>query len=417
MPYCYIRFLKNEPNYSNMASIKLKFRPSSLKGRKGVLNYQVIHRRLVYLVKTSYRILPDEWDEATGRLFIAEQSERKAELVLICDKINWEMTQWNTIVNRLEQAGTEYTIDDIVSAFRKLPPAESVFSFMCRCIHKLKRQKRARTSEGYTSAMNSFVRFRNEEDLSFEAFDSDLMKMYEIYLKEKGLVKNSTSYYMRIWRSIYNLAVEQGYTPDKKPFKHVYTGIDKTVKRAISFKLIKKIKELDLASEPSLDLARDIFLFSFYTRGMSFIDMAYLKKSDLQNGVLTYKRKKTGQKLTIFWEKLMQEIVDKYRDDSSDYLLPLFLSDSTDKRKEYKLKSKQIGRALNKIGTRMALKAPLTLYVARHSWASIAHNKKVTTDVIREGLGHDNEKTTHIYLASISTSQIDKANRRILKGL
>ena len=226
--------------------------------------------------------------------------------------------------------------------------------------------------------MNSFIQFRKNEDLSFEAFDSELMEMYEAYLKEKGLVKNSTSYYMRIWRSVYNLAVEQGYTTDKKPFKHVYTGIDKTVKRAVPFKIIKMIKELDLSFEPQLELARDIFLFSFYTRGMSFIDMAHLKKSNLQNGILTYSRKKTGQRLTILWE---------------------------------------IGRGLNKIGLRLELKAPLTFYVARHSWASIAQDRKVSTDIIREGLGHDNEKTTHIYLASISTSQIDRANQIILRGL
>ena len=69
------------------------------------------------------------------------------------------------------------------------------------------------------------------------------------------------------------------------------------------------------------------------------------------------------------------------------------------------------------IGLRLELKAPLTFYVARHSWASIAQDRKVSTDIIREGLGHDNEKTTHIYLASISTSQIDRANQIILKGL
>ncbi|KAB6615733.1 hypothetical protein GAX98_21430 [Phocaeicola vulgatus] len=56
-------------------------------------------------------------------------------------------------------------------------------------------------------------------------------------------------------------------------------------------------------------------------------------------------------------------------------------------------------------------------YISRHSWASIAQDRKVSTDIIREGLGHDNEKTTHIYLASISTSQIDRANQIILKGL
>ena len=241
------------------------------------------------------------------------------------------------------------------------------------------------------------------------------MEMYEAYLKEKGLVKNSTSYYMRIWRSVYNLAVEQGYTTDKKPFKHVYTGIDKTVKRAVPFKIIKMIKELDLSFEPQLELARDIFLFSFYTRGMSFIDMAHLKKSNLQNGILTYSRKKTGQRLTILWEELMQEIVDKYKDDTSEYLLPILRYCDINDRKQYKLRAKQIGRGLNKIGLRLELKAPLTFYVARHSWASIAQDRKVSTDIIREGLGHDNEKTTHIYLASISTSQIDRANQIILK--
>lgn len=400
-----------------MTSIKLKFRPSSMDGKKGILSYQIIHQRLARLIKTSYRILPAEWDESTGSLLIANQTECKAHLQLIRDKTKWEMAQLQGVINGLEQTGGEYTTDDIVASFQKIPPAESVFSFMYRRINKLKQQKKARTAEGYTSAINSFVQFRKDQDLSFEAFDSELMEMYEAYLKEKGLVKNSTSYYMRIWRTVYNLAIEQGYASDKKPFRHVYTGIDKTIKRAIPFKIIKTIKDLDLTLEPKHDLARDIFLFSFYTRGMSFIDMAYLKKSDLQNGILTYNRKKTGQKLSILWEALMQEIVDKYKDNTSGYLLPILQSNGVDERRQYKLRAKQIGRSLNKIAERIGLKVPLTFHVARHSWASIAQEMNIPTDIIREGLGHDDEKTTHIYLSSIYTSQIDKANQRILKGL
>lgn len=400
-----------------MASIKLKFRPSSLEGKKGILNYQIIHRRLTRLIKTSYQILPAEWNESAGSLLIAKQTEYTAHLLLIRDKTNWEMAQLQGVINELEQTGVDYTIDDIVTSFQEMPPVESVFSFMRRRIDKLEQQKKARTAEGYTSTMNSLVQFRNDEDLSFEAFDSELMEMYEAHLKEKGLVKNSTSYYMRIWRTVYKLAVEQGYTIDKKPFRHVYTSIDKTIKRAVSFKVIKTIKDLDLTFEPKLDLARDIFLFSFYTRGMSFIDMAYLKKGNLQNGILTYHRKKTGQKLSMLWETLMQEIVDKYKDNTSGFLLPILQCGGMDERRQYKLRAKQIGRSLDKIAGRIELKVPLTLYVARHSWASIAQDKKIPTDIIREGLGHDNEKTTHIYLSSISTSQIDKANQRILRGL
>lgn len=400
-----------------MASIKLKFRPSSLEDKKGILNYQIIHRRLTRLIKTSYQISPVDWDDSTDSLLITKRTVGKAHLLLIRDKTNWEIAQLQGVISELEQTRVEYTADDIVASFQKIPPVESVFSFMHQRISKLQQQKKMRTSEGYSSTMNSFVHFRKDEDLSFDAFDSELMEMYEAYLIERGLVKNSTSYYMRIWRTVYNLAVERGYTIDKKPFKHVYTGIDRTVKRAIPFKTIKMIKDLDLTFEPKLDLARDIFLFSFYTRGMSFIDMAYLKKSNLQNGMLTYYRKKTRQKLSILWETLMQEIVEKYADDTSEFLLPILQRNGMDERKQYKLKAKQIGRSLSKIAERIELKVPLTLYVARHSWASIAQEKNIPTDVIREGLGHDDEKTTHIYLASIYTSQIDKANQRILRGL
>ena len=399
-----------------MASIKLKFRPSSVKGKKGVLSYQIIHYRLTRLIKTSYRIMPSEWDDSTGSLLISTQSECKARLLLIRDQTNWEMTRLQGIINDLERTGVEYTIDDIVASFRKIPSVESVFNFMQRCINKLERQKRGRTAEGYTSTMNSFIQFRKNEDLSFEAFDSELMEMYEAYLKEKGLVKNSTSYYMRIWRSVYNLAVEQGYTTDKKPFKHVYTGIDKTKKRAVSLSVIRRIRDLDL-NKKSLIFARDIFMFSFYTRGMSFVDMAFLKKKDLQNGILTYRRKKTGQQLFIKWEKPMQELIDKYNTSETSYLLPIIQNNGVDEWHQYQNEAHRINRNLKHIGKQIGLGIPLTTYVARHAWASIAQSKNVSLPVISEALGHDSEQTTRIYLASLDTSIVDKANSLILMSI
>lgn len=129
-----------------MASIKLKFRPSSVKGKKGVLSYQIIHYRLTRLIKTSYRIMPSEWDDSTGSLLISTQSECKARLLLIRDQTNWEMTRLQGIINDLERTGVEYTIDDIVASFRKIPSVESVFNFMQRCINKLERQKRGLAS-------------------------------------------------------------------------------------------------------------------------------------------------------------------------------------------------------------------------------------------------------------------------------
>ena len=180
------------------------------------------------------------------------------------------------------------------------------------------------------------------------------------------------------------------------------------MKRAISLKDIRRIKELDLTGKPHWELARDMFLFSFYTRGMSFIDMAYLKKSDLKNGILSYRRHKTGQQLHIRWESCMEETVAKYAAGcSGDYLLPILKLPSKKLRSQYKSTLFRINKYA----------APLTMYVSRHSWASIAKSKNIPISVISEGMGHDSEETTRIYLASLDGSVIDKANLLILKDL
>lgn len=211
--------------------------------------------------------------------------------------------------------------------------------------------------------------------------------------------------------------MEKELTVQRYPFKHVYTGIDKTVKRAVPLKIIRRIKELDLTMSPAMDYARDMFMFSFYTRGMSFIDMAFLKKKDLQNGILTYRRQKTGQQLFIKWEEPMRKIIDKYDTSKTPYLLPIIRNMDAEKRRQYKNAAHLINDKLKKLGGQLGLSIPLTSYVARHAWASIAKSKNIPLSTISEAMGHDSENTTRIYLASLDTSIVDKANSLILKSL
>ena len=192
---------------------------------------------------------------------------------------------------------------------------------------------------------------------------------------------------MRILKAVYNRATEDGLTEQRHPFKSVYTGVEKTLKRAISLGDLKRIKGLDLSLKPNLDFARDMFLFCFYTRGMSFIDMAYLRKKDLQNGILSYRRRKTGQQLFIKWEKCMQEIVDKYPVNETEYLLPIITEQNKDYRKQYTNELHRVNHLLKKIGKQLNLPIPLTMYVGRHSWASIAKSRNVPISVISEGWG------------------------------
>ena len=172
-----------------------------------------------------------------------------------------------------------------------------------------------------------------------------------------------------------------------------------------------------MSTSPVWDFARDMFLFSFCTRGMSFVDMAYLKKKDLQNGYLTYRRKKTGQLLTIEWTEQMQNILDKYEVNATQYLLPIILREDGNERRQYQNQMMKINRYLKRIATSINLSIPLSLYYSRHSWATIARGKDIPLSVISEALGHDSESTTQIYLDSIKSSEVDKANKEILKEL
>ena len=399
-----------------MASIKVKFRPSTNENKEGTIYFQIIQNRVIRQLKTDYRLFMHEWNDA-GSVIIVTDNGRQNYLQSIEKRVRWDIKRLQYIISQLENKRVKYTADDIISTFQRQADEQSLFNFMQGIIAQLQQMGKQRTSETYRCTLKSFMQFREDKDVLLEDIDSDLMLMYEAYLRNRGLTKNSTSFYMRILRAVYNRAVEKDLTINRNPFKHVYTGIDKTIKRAIPLKAIKQIKSLDLSLQPSLDFARDMFLFSFYTRGMSFIDIAYLKKKDLSNGMLSYRRRKTGQQLFIRWERCMQEIVAKYDNPLSEYLLPIIKPMNGDERTQYQNAMYLINRKLKKIGMMASVQLPLTTYVARHSWASVAKNKNVPISVISEGMGHDSEMTTQIYLASLDTAVVDKANSMILNLL
>ena len=402
-----------------MTSIKVKFRPSTIDGKEGTIYYQVIKNRVVRQQKTDYHIYANEWNGNSSEVVLPRYDKsRELYLMGIMEKIQIDIRHFDKIINTLEHYSATYSTDDVIAEFVANNPENYLFSFMESVIANLKTLGKVRTSETYAATLCSFRRFRENKDVPLDDVDSDMMMAYEAYLKNTGVSPNSSSFYMRNLRAVYNRAVEKDLTSQRFPFKHVYTGVDKTVKRAVPLKVIKKIKEKDFTMNPTFDFARDMFLMSFYTRGMSFVDMAYLRKKDLQNGVLSYRRRKTGQQLFIKWEKCMQEIVDKYDTSQSSYLLPIIKPFSEiNERKQYIYAAHNINRCLKIIGKELGLSVSLTLYVARHAWASIAKSKNVPLSVISEGMGHDSEATTRIYLASLDTMAIDKANSMILKSL
>ncbi len=400
-----------------MASIKVKFRPSTVADHEGAIYYQIIHERKVRQLPTDYKVFPIEWDENRSMVTTSQQSERKSFILSIRERIRWDLERLNKIDRKLDANSLSYTADDVIDEFNRYSTEYSLFNFMESIIVKLKQNGKIRTSENYRSTLNSFKNFRKDEDIMLDCVTSELMESYEAWQKSRGVAPNTISFYTRILRAVYNRAVGDDIIENRNPFRHVYTGHDKTIKRALPLAVIKKIKTLDLSLVPTLDYARDMFMMSFYLRGMSFIDMAFLKKTDLKNGYVTYRRHKTGQQLIIEWTKEMQMMLDKYPENNSDYLLPIIRNKEVNEHCIYRNTGYNINHNLKSIAGMVGVNIPLTLYVARHSWASIAKAKGIPISVISEGMGHDSEATTQIYLASLDTSVVDKANSLILKSL
>lgn len=317
---------------------------------------------------------------------------------------------------------------------RNKKTSESLFTFMNLIIALLLKNGQYRTMLHYKATLNSYKRFRDDKDISFKDIDAEEMQSYEAYLKNVAKVcSNTSSFYLRILRAVYNKAVEKGYTTQQNPFKNVYTGIAKTNKRAIPTESVSSIKHLDTVKDltPKQEQARDTFLMCFYLRGISFIDLAHLRKSDLKDGFISYTRSKTGQRISIRWEKDMQDIVDKYQAQtaSSPYLFPFLVDCNTNSKngtiqgkrqnelRLYHNAESRITYHLKKLGAKMGIRSKLTLYVARHSWATTARDKNFSISIISQALGHNSETTTQIYLRSIQSSEVDDANAIILASL
>ena len=401
-----------------MVSIKLKFRPSVNEGKEGSLYYQVIYNRVVRQIATPYKIFPNEWDDEVESIIVKPPAIRCNYLDSIKQTVRNDTNRFYRIEQELARTNSSYTVDNIVNEYRKQSNGSTLFSYMEQMIARYWRQGQHRTSETYSTTLNSFKRFRVDIDVCLEDIDSELMEAYENHLKQNNLSPNTISFYMKHLRAVYKRAVDDELVRDKNPFKRVSTSIEKTAKRAISLKALKRLKAMDLSDNSSKRFARDIFLFSFYTRGMSFVDIAYLQKKNLKGDVLSYRRRKTNQPLKIGWEPDMQEILKRYEADTSSlYLFSIIKDAEGNPRKQYQNMQFLINRHLKEIGKGLGLHQPLTMYCARHSWASIAHEEGIPLSIISEGMGHDSEKTTQIYLASLKTEVIDKANRKILKLL
>ncbi len=398
-----------------MATIKLKFRPSIVDGKDGTLFFQIIHFRQIRQINTNLRISREEWDATNTSIIISSaDSQRTMYLSSINKSLKNQQAKLSTIISILDNKASTYTAQDVVSMFFTPVTILGVGSFIRNLINELKKIGKESAAKRLDKILNSLLRYTDGNEVTWRDLTSTFILGYETFMIKRGLCRNSTSFYMRNLRSIVNRAIGQGIEVPNHPFKYVYMGVDKTVKRAISLDTIRMIRDVDLNGNPELDFARNVFMFAFYTRGMSFIDIAFLKKSNLQNDVLTYSRRKTRQQLMVRIEPETRKVIERLGKSKTSFLLPIITEEKNIER-QYENAYYRVNRNIRKVGEMLGLQTKLTLYVARHTWASIAHANNVALSTISKAMGHDSEKTTIIYLQTLDSSSVDKANRDIIR--
>jgi len=405
-----------------MTTIAFVYRQSTKAGKHpGSLVLRIIHQRKVKKITSAYHIYPDEWDHKKGWLALpCNNSFRKTYLLQVEGMMNQDISLIKKIIKTLELQGN-FNVADIVYTYTMYEKRGMLTRFVFELTKELKESGQDRTARAYNTVMNRFISFNNGEDIKLENIDAHLLKRFENNLMNQGKSPNTISFYMRNLRAIYNKGIHENYIKmGENPFRSVYTGIRATKKRALFHDDINILYSFDPVCVNTVEYnklyeAKQFFFFCFHARGMSFVDMAYLRKENIRKGIIYYYRKKTGKLIEVKVTVEMQDIIDYFMPQvkNSPYLFPIIKNNEKAPRLQYESALRIQNKRLKKLAKLANIRESLTTHVARHSWATIAKQVNLPLWIISEGLGHSDEKTTYTYLASFERSVLDKANEQI----
>ena len=295
-------------------------------------------------------------------------------------------------------------------------------------IGMLKREGKFPAMHVYACTLRSYEKFCAEErhpknttaSLSMqEIFTPERLKEYEDWLAGQQSSPNTISTYMRTLQAVYNRWMSpgiEGYNPVL--FKDVYTKVESRTKRALTAEQMEQLRNTDFSV---LTLRQQqvltYFLLMFMLRGMPFIDLAHLRKSDLRNRRITYRRHKTGKLMVVDVPPDAMRLLQKYRDKTdSEYLFPLLHGGlfMEEHHHRYQETLRHFNRELARLMKQLLPGVSVSSYTARHTWATLAYHSGVPVGLISQSLGHSSIRVTMTYLKPFDAEVIDRINRQVI---
>lgn len=417
----------------NSAKVVL-WRYKKKKNGEAQIYIQITEDRKTRLVNTTLSAKEEDWDDDASRFktrYRRAEDRAKIEMHIINNEIiNKKLNEVNSLIKEYSLEDKLYSAQQIKNDILRSKKINtlSVFDYLDTVIVSQRRMGKIGTSDSYKTlknSLNTFITSENIPKLYFRDITPYFLQKYEEDFRARGCQDTGISFYLRTLRAAYNRAVQDGvikkvnYPFDQYKISKFST---QTVKRALKKSDILSIERLEIIETDRSFHSRNYFLFSYYNRGINFSDIASLKWENLHDNRLSYKRLKTGKNYTMELLEPAVRIIKFYQENyfrgDNSYIFPIL--DNTVHNTPTSIKNRihkvlgQTNKDLKELGNRACLSIPLTTYVARHSFATVLKQSGASISVIKESLGHDNARTTEIYLDSFGNDILDDACKALL---
>lgn len=328
-----------------------------------------------------------------------------------------------TIIDDFEANKENFSLKDFELKFIGKEKKEVlVFDFFDEIVEDLVKSGKTGNARVYKDTKNSLKKFANNDQLRFKDITVNFLEKYEVHLRQNNNNDGGIAVKMRQLRALFNDAIKRGFAKeDIYPFKHYKVSKlrGKAVKRALSIEDVKKLLAIDIDKYPHLLNSFNYFVFSYYNRGMNFIDLMKLRWSDIQGDNIIYTRSKTKSRFVIKMLEPAKKVIEYYSKNkkSEIYVFPLIVNENAtpEQLENRKLKTlKKFNKDLKELSKIAEVESNVTSYVIRHSYATNLKFLGVSSDIISQSMGHSNVEITMTYLKEFENDILDSENEKLL---
>ncbi|PCH66245.1 MAG: hypothetical protein COC01_08590 [Bacteroidetes bacterium] len=388
---------------------------------------RLVHNRKSRTINIKHYVKEKDWNDITKEVKSSHQNSGRVNL-RISEKVNMAKKELLDNENKLasmSMKAVQGLVQKAMFGEQEDYGDMQLLQYTNKIIDRLKEARKFGTASNYEGVVYSFKNYLDhlkKKDILLSEINYNFLIDWEANLYGRGVTKNGIFSYMRTLRAIINKAIKEDLFEEKNyPFKKFKLKRVKTIKRALSKEDINKLRNAAIEKGTELWDTKNYLVFMFNMQGMNFVDVAFLKLKNIQNGRVIYPRRKTDRVYNIKITPESQTILDYYlkeRSNQEEYVFPIiskeYWGNEEKEQINYRWQRKKCNTNSKTIGLLCGIKENLTTYVIRHSWATIGKKMGVPTSVISEGLGHESMTTTEIYLDEFDEHVLDDANELIV---